>query len=116
MLDPRENNNSSRKASRSADLPVKSMQNRASDKEMTDFRDLTVSAKHTQSTRDSSTISISGNSTTRKSTPGTKNGSPIALQVETDISFNKEGEIQQEMHPEAQSSNNRSVMPTDVQA
>ena len=109
MLDLRENNNSSRKASKSTDLPLKSMQNRASDEEMTDFRDLTVSEKHTQSTRDSSTISISGNSTTRKSIPGTKNGSPTALQVETDIPFEKEGEIQQ-------LSNNRSVMPTDVQA
>ena len=27
----------------------------------------------------------------------------------------KEGEIQQEIHPETESSNNRSVMPTDVQ-
>ena len=73
------------------------------------FRDLTISEKHTQSTRDSSTISITDNSTAGNSTPGIQNG----------ISFKKEGEIQeiqQEMHPESQSSNNRSVMPTDVQA
>ena len=107
--DPRETSNSLRKATRSTDLPLKSMQNRASDEEMREIRDLTVSEKHTQSTRDSSTISISDNSTTRKSISGTKTDSPTALRVETDISFENEGEIQQ-------LSNNKSVMPTDVQA
>ena len=111
-LDPRENSNSWRKATKSTNSPLKSMQNRASHEEMREIRDLTVSAKHTQSTRDSSIIFISDNSTTRKSTTGTKDGNPTALQVETDISFNRE----EEMHPEAQLSNNRSVMPTDVQA
>ena len=82
--DPRETNNSSSKATRSTDLPLKSVQNRASDEEMTEIRDLTVSEKHIQSTRDSSTISISENSTTSNSTPGTYNGIP----------FEKEGEIQ----------------------
>ena len=48
MLHPRETNNPLRKASRSTDLPLKSMQNRASDKEMGEIRDLTVSTKHTQ--------------------------------------------------------------------
>ena len=99
-LDPRENNNSLRKASKSTDLPLKSVQNRATDEEMTDFRDLTISEKHTSATRDSCTISISDNLTTRKSISGTKGN---------EISFSKEGEIQQ-------SSNNSSVMPTDVQA
>ena len=94
-LDPRENNNSSKKASKSTDFPLKSVQNSASHEEMTDFRDLTVSAKHTQSTRDSNTISISNNSTQRKSISGTKNGNLTALQVETDISFDTE----REMHP-----------------
>ena len=47
MLDPRETSNSSRKATKSTDLPLKSMQNRVPDKEMTDFRDLTVSEKLT---------------------------------------------------------------------
>ena len=37
---------------------------------MRENRDSTVSEKHTQSSRDSSTISISDNSTTRKSIPG----------------------------------------------
>ena len=68
---------------------------------MGEIRDLTLLEKHIQSTRDSSTISISENSTTSNSTPGTYNG----------ISFEKEGEIQQEIE---QLSNNRSVMPTDV--
>ena len=81
------------------------MQNRASDEEMTEIRDLTVSEKHIQSTRDSSTISISENSTTSNSTPGTYNGIP----------FEKEGEIQR-IHPETELSNNRSIVPTDVQA
>ena len=101
-LDPRETSNSLRKATRSTDIPLKSMQNRASDEEMGEIRDLTVSEKHTQSTRDSSTISISDNSTTSNSTPGTYNG----------ISFEKE----EETCPETELSNNKSVMPTDVQA
>ena len=109
MSDPRETSNSSRIATRSTNFPLKSMQNRASHKEMREIRDLTVSEKHIQSTRDSSTISISDNSTTRKSISGIKTDSPTALRVETDISFKNEGEIQQ-------LSNNRSVMPTDVQA
>ena len=103
--DLRETSNSLRKATRSTDLPLKSVQNRASDKEMGEIRDLIVSEKHTQSTQDSSTISISDNSTTRKSISGIKTDSPTALQVETDISFKNEGEVQQW-------SNNRS----DVQA
>ena len=98
MLDLRETSNSSRKATRSTDFPLKSVQNRASHEEMREMRELTISEKHTQSTRDSSTTSISENSTTSNSTPGTYNG----------ISFEKE-EVQQ-------LSNNRSVMPTDVQA
>ena len=109
MLDPRESSFSIKKATKSTDFPLKSMQNSSSDKEMAVFRDLTISGKHTQSTRDSSTISISDNSTTRKFTTGTKDGNTTALQVETSISFNTEGEIQE-------LSNKRSVMPTDDQA
>ena len=107
--DLRETNNSLRKATRSTDSPLKSVQNRASDEEIREIRDLTISEKHTQSTQDSSTISISDNSTTRKSISGIKTDGPTALRVETDISFENEGEIQQ-------LSNTRSVMPTDVQA
>ena len=112
MLHLRETDISMSSSFYNPDFQGKSMNSAASLEEMTDFRDLTISAKHTQSARDSSTISISDNSTTRKSIPGTQNGSPTALQVETDISFiDTEGE----MHPETQSSNNRFVMLTDVQ-
>ena len=91
MLDPRENSNSSRKATRSTDSPLKSVQNRASHEQMIEIRDLTESAKHTQSTRDPSTISISDNFTTRESTTGTKDGNLTALQVETDHSLQHRG-------------------------
>ena len=79
---------------------------------MTEYRDLTVSDKHTQSLRDSSTISISDNSTTRKSIPGIMTDTPrirTTFSVETDVTEIPE-EIQ--MH----SSNYRSVIPTDIQA
>ena len=115
MLDLRENNNSLSKATRDTDLALKSMQNCSSYKEIREIRDLTVSATSTQSTRDSYTISISDNSTPRKSTPGTKADSPTALPVETDISFIAERENPEFVQNE-QLSNNRSVMPTDVQA
>ena len=39
MSDPRETSNSSRKATRSTDLPLRSVQNRASDEEMREIRD-----------------------------------------------------------------------------
>ena len=102
-LDPRENNNSSRKATKSTDLPLKSGLNSSSDEEMRENRDPTVSEKHTQSSRDSSTISISDNSTPRKSISGIMADTATTFPVETDVT-------------EELSSNNRSVMPTDVQA
>ena len=108
-LDPRENSNSSRKATKSTDLPLKSSLNSSSTEEMRENRDLTISEKHTQSSRDSSTISISDNSTPRKSIPGIMAdtpSTPTTFPVETDITET----------PEAQSSNNRSVIPTDIQA
>ena len=90
---------------------------------MRENRDLTVSDKHTQSSRDSSTISISDNSATRESIPGIIPGImtdtpstpktpsiPTAFSVETDVIDIPEEEIQ--MH----SSNYRSVIPTDIQA
>ena len=103
-LDPRENSNSSRKATKSTDLPLKSGLNSRSHEEMRENRDLTISEKHTQSSRDSSTISISGNSTTRKSIPGIMADTPTTSPVDTDVTDT----------PEAQSS--RSVIPTDIQA
>ena len=115
--DLRENNNTSRKATKSTDLPLKSGLNNRSHEEMRENRDLTVSDKHTQSSRDSSTISISDNSTTRESIPGIIPGImtdtpsiPTTFSVETDVAEIPEEEIQ--IH----SNNYRSVIPTDIQA
>ena len=109
MLDPRETSNSSRKATKSTDLPLKSGLDSNSDEEMRENRNSTVSEKHIQSSRDSSTISISDNSTPRKSISGIMTDNPSTSPVKTDVTEAPE-EIQ------VQSSNNRSVMPTDVQA
>ena len=116
----RECSNSSRKATKSTDLPLKSGLNNRSHEEMRENRDLTVSDKHTQSSRDSSTISISDNSATRESIPGitprimtdtpsTPNtpSTPTTFPVETDVT---------EIPEEIQAQSNRSVMPTDIQA
>ena len=105
----RECSNSTRKAPPSTDSSLKSVQNCSSNKEMASFRDLTVSEKHTQSSRDFRTISISDNSTPRKSIPGIMADTPSTFPVETDVT-----EAPEEIR--VQSSNNRSVMPTDVQA
>ena len=122
--DPRETSSSSRKATKSTDLPLKSGLANRSHEEMTEYRDLTVSDKHTQSSRDSNTISISDNSATRESNPEIHTGittgimtdtpsTPCTFPVETDITV-----IQAEIPEEVQmhSSNYRSVMPTDTQA
>ena len=109
--DPRENSNSSRKATKSTDLPLQSGLANRSHEDKTEYRDLTVSDKHTQSSRDSNTISISDNSTTRESNPGIitritteiMTDTPTTLPVETDITA---------IH----SNNHRSVIPTDIQA
>ena len=108
-LDPRENSNSSRKATKSTDLPLKSGLDSSSDEEMRENRDPTISEKHTQSSTDSSTISISDNSTPRKFISGIMADTPSTFPVKADVTEAPE-EIQ------VQSSNNRSVMPTDVQA
>ena len=118
--DPRETSKSSRKATKSTDLLLKSGLNNRSHEEMRENRDLTVSDKHTQSSRDSSAISISDNSTTRESIPGIIPGimtdtpstpsTPTTFSVETDVIDIPEEEFQ--MH----SSNYRSVIPTDIQA
>ena len=109
--DPRENSNSSRKATKSTDLPLQSGLANRSHEEMTEYRDLTVSDKHTQSSRDSNTISISDNSATKESNPGIiprittgiMTNTPITLPVETDVTA---------IH----SNNHRSVISTDIQA
>ena len=110
ISDTRECSNSLRKATKSTDLRLKSGFNSSADEEMRENRDLTVSEKHTQSSRDSSTISISDNSTPRESIPGIIPGimadTPSTFPVDTDVTE----------APEIHSSNNRSVMPTDIQA
>ena len=115
-LDPRECSNSSRKATKSTDLPLKSGLDSSSDEEMRESRDLTVSTAPTQSSRDFSTISISDNSIPRKSIPGITPrimtdtpSTPTTFPVETDVT-----EIPEEV--QMHSSNYRSVMPTDIQA
>ena len=100
---PRENINSSSKVLQDMDSPLKYVQNKASHEEMREIGDPAVSSKHPQSTRDPTTISITGNSNFRKSTPGTKADNPTALPVETSVSFDAEAEY-------------RSIMPTDEQA
>ena len=113
--DPRENTNSSSKAIRDTDLALKSVQNRASYEEMRETDVSAVSAKHTQSTRDPTTISIPGNSYFRESTPGTQNNIQTELQVESSISFATSKEIPEFVQNE-HLSNNRSIIPTDIQA
>ena len=115
-LDLRECSNSSRKATKSTDLPLKSGLDSSSDEEMRESRDLTISTAPTQSSRDFSTISISDNSIPRKSIPGITPrvmtdtpSTPTTFPVETDIT-----EIPEEV--QMHSSNYRSVMPTDIQA
>ena len=112
----RESSNSSRKATKSTDLPLKSGLDNTSHEEMREYRDLTISDKHTQSSRDFSTISISDNSTTRKSIPGIMTdapSTPTTFPVETDVTVIPE-EVPEEI--QMHSSNYRSVIPTDIQA
>ena len=59
---PRECSNSSRKATKSTDLPLKSGLNNRSHEELRENRDLASSEKHTQSSRDFNTIFTPDNS------------------------------------------------------
>ena len=104
--DLRENSNSSRKATKSTDLPLQSGLANRSHEEMTEYRDLTVSDKHTQSSRDSNTISIPDNSATRESNPG------IIPRITTGIMTDTPETDVTAIH----SNNHRSVIPTDTQA
>ena len=114
--DPRENSNSSRKATKSTDLPLQSGLANRSHEEMTEYRDLTISDKHTQSLRDSNTISIPDNSTTRKSHPGidTRIIPRITTGIMTDTPETDVTAIPEEV--QVHSNNHRSVIPTDIQA
>ena len=73
--DPRECSNSSRKATKSTDLPLKSGLANRSHEEMREIKGSAVSTAPTQSSGDSNTISIPDNSATRKSNPGSIQGS-----------------------------------------
>ena len=97
---PRENINSSSKAFRDTGLALKSVQNGSSHEELRETDVSAVSSKHSQSTRDPTTISIAGNSNFRKSTTGTNADISTA---ETSVSF-------------ATETKSRSIMPTDDQA
>ena len=126
--DPRETSNSSSKATKSTDLPLqsglKSVLNSSTHEEMALYRDLTVSDKHIQASRDSNTISIPDNSATRKSNPGIDTrittgimtdtpNTPSTFSEETDVTA-IHAEIPEEL--QMHSSNYRSVIPTDTQA
>ena len=82
--DPRENSNSSSKATKSTDSTLKSGLNSSTHEEMALFRDLTVSTARTQSLRDSNTISTPDNSATRESNPGIH--TRITTRIMTDTS------------------------------
>ena len=118
--DLRESSNSSRKATKSTDLPLKSGLNSSSHEELRENRDLTVSTAPTQSSRDSYAISFSDNSATRESIPGINPGVigdtpsiPSTFSVETDVTAIP-AEIPEEIQMHL--SNYRSVIPTDTQA
>ena len=118
--DPRECSNSSSKATKSTDIPLKSGLNSSTHEEMALLRDLTVSTAPTQSSRDSNTISIPDNSATRKSDTRITTGittdapsTPTTFSEETDVTaIHAETPEELLMH----SSNYRSVIPTDTQA
>ena len=122
--DPRECSNSSRKATKSTDLPLKSGLNSSTHEELREIKGSAVSTAPTQSSRDSNTISILDNSATRESNPGIDTGitpgimtdtpsTPTTFPVETDVTAIP-AEIPEEI--QIHSSNYRSVIPTDTQA
>ena len=115
--DPRECSNSSSKATKSTDLPLQSGLNSSTHEEMTEYRDLTISDKHRQSSRDSNTIFTPDNSATRESNPGITTrimtDTPTTFPEETDVTA-IHAEIPEEL--QIHSNNYRSVTPTDIQA
>ena len=115
--DLRETSNSSSKATKSTVLPLQSGLANRSHEEMTENRDLTVSTAPTQSSRDSNTISIPDNSTTRKSNPGITTRITPRIMTETPSTFSEETDVT--AIPEdvqVHLNNHRSVIPTDTQA
>ena len=71
------------------EFPLTEVQSSASDEEMRETRDLNISAKPTQSTRDSCTIATPNNSTIKKSISGTQ--TDMVFEDWYEISFNKKG-------------------------
>ena len=118
--DPRESSNSSSKATKSTDIPLKSGLNCSTHEELGDIKGLAVSTAPTQSLRDSNTIFTPDNSDTRESNPGITTGittdapsTPTTFSEETDVTaIHTETPEELQMH----SSNYRSVIPTDTQA
>ena len=119
--DRRECSFSTKKAHTSTNSSLKSVQNWSSSglnssthEEMRENRDLTVSTTPTQSVRDSNTISIPDNSTTRKSDTRITTGIMTdTFSEETDVTA-IHAEIPEEL--QMHSNNYRSVTPTDTQA
>ena len=120
--DQRESSNSSSKATKSTDIPLKSGLNSSTHKELREIEGSAVSTAPTQSLRDSNTISTPDNSATRKSITGINPGittgittdapsTPTTFPEETDVTA-----IHAETSEEIHSSNYRSVIPTDTQA
>ena len=83
MTDPRECSNSSRKATKSTDLPLKSGLNSSTHEELREIKGSAVFTAPTQSPRDSNTISIPDNSATRKSNPGIDSGITPRIMADT---------------------------------
>ena len=118
--DPREYSDSSRKATKSTDLPLKSGLNSSTHEELRENKGLAVSTAPTQSLRDSNTIFTPDNSDTRESNPGITTGittdapsTPTTFPEETDVTA-IHADIPEEL--QIHSSNYRSVTPTDTQA
>ena len=101
---PRECSNSSRKA-------TKSGLNSSTHEELREIKGSAVSTAPTQSSRDSNTISISDNSTTRKSTPGIILRITTGIMTDTPTTFSVDTDV-----TAIHSNNYRSVIPTDTQA
>ena len=108
----RECSNSSRKATKSTDLPLKSGLNNRSHEELRENRDLASSEKHIQSSRDFNTIFTPDNSAARKSNPGIDTGITTGIMTDTSTTFSEETDVTAIHH----SNNYRSVTPTDTQA
>ena len=119
--DRRECSFSTKKAHRSTNSSLKSVQNWSSSglinsthEEMRENRDRTVSTTPTQSVRDSNTIPIPDNSTTRKSDTRITTGIMTdTFSEETDVTA-IHAEIPEEL--QMHSNDYRSVIPTDTQA